>query len=104
MSYQYFYNIDDDELTKDKIIKSVNPSKGVLITLQNDSILQYYKRYGGLGFSTKIKYYLNKGLIIVDSLDIYNRSSPDEIKEAQLIFSLDSLVDNVNGFVYFKVK
>ena len=74
------------------------------IILKNDSILNYFKRFGGLGYLTTIKYHLKDNLTTIDSLDVYGRMVPEEIINAKMIYSTDSLVNKKTNERYYNQK
>jgi hypothetical protein len=80
------------------------------IILISDSTLNYTVRYGDIGASTTIKYKITDNVMIIDSIDIYNRKSfqsyTNEIFENNFLYSKDSLTDIGNNDKYYvdKVK
>jgi hypothetical protein len=74
------------------------------IILRNDSILEYFKRFGGLGSLTTVKYYLKDNLMIIDSLDIYGKIVPEEIINIKMIYSTDSLINIKTNEKYYNQK
>jgi len=74
------------------------------IVLKNDSILQYFIRFGGLGSLTTVKYYLKDNLITIDSLDIYGKIVPEEITNMKMIYSRDSLINSKTREKYYNQK
>ena len=79
-----------------------NEIKG--IDLENDSILVYWKSYGGLGSMKTIRYTLTGNDLIIDSLDIYKRAVPEEISGTHFAYSKDSLINKKTNEIYFNQK
>jgi hypothetical protein len=74
-----------------------------IITLKNDTILTFYKRFNGLGMETDIKYKKIDSIIVIDSFDLYSRST-DSIGIGNLIYKKDSLMDMKTGIKYYSGK
>ena len=78
-------------------------SEWKIITIKNDSVINYYKKYYGLGSSTDIKYKLIDNVIELDTVDLYGRNvAPLEI--GNLEFYKDSLIDLKTGIKYYSGK
>ena len=75
------------------------------IILISDTTLNYSIRFGGLGVSTTIGYTLSGNELIVDTVDIYNRSSFQEIENDifgyRFYYFRDSLVGINNNELYY---
>ena len=95
--YRYLPDLYSIQYSEDTIL---SPARGKLIILLNDTILQYKKYYGGIGWSTEIRYYLDDNLMIVDSLDVFGRISNPEFTKSGFTYSKDSLVNNETGQIY----
>ena len=74
------------------------------IILKNDSILEYWKLFGGLGTLTTVKYYLKDNLITIDSLDIYGKPCPEELTNIELVYFRDSLINKKTDERYYNQK
>ncbi len=104
--YSYVPQVDSlDSLTKLDSIK-IDTRKSIILT--SDTSLNYSILLGGIGISTTITYQTIDTLIVVDSIDIYNRDSfqdiTNEIFNRKFIYSKDSLVDLTNGDMYFSPR
>lgn len=62
------------------------------IILRNGSILEYWKRYGGIGSSMIIKYALIDNELIVYPTDVEGYNVPD-ISDMHFLYSRDSLIN-----------
>ncbi len=102
--YRFLPSLDSDiyneNENREKILRS--DEKG--ITLKNDSILEYWKIFGGLGSVTTVKYHMKGNLIVLDSLDIYGRPFSEEFTNIKFIYSTDSLINNKTNEKYYNQK
>jgi len=101
VAYRYLPNSHSIQYSEDTIL---SPSRGKMIILLNDTILQYNRNYGGIGWSTKISYSLRDNLMIVDSLDVFGRISNPEFTKSGFTYSKDSLINNETGQIYYNYK
>jgi hypothetical protein len=104
--YRYVPQVESlYSLTKQDSIK-INTRKSIIIT--SDTTLKYSISLGGIWIATTINYRTIDKLIVVDSIDIYNRDSfqdyTNEIFNREFIYSKDSLVDLINGEEYFSPR
>lgn len=102
--YKHMVILNCDNCNDDSISYALNSGNNKSITLKNDSILEYYKSFGGLGSITTAKYSLIDCQIKVDSLDVYGRVGPKEFLNMNIIYSIDSLVNNQTGEIYYNQK
>jgi hypothetical protein len=101
--YRFQPSIDSDIYDKNEIREKIAESDVKGINLKNDSILEYWKRYGGLASLTTIKYKLTENELIVDSADIYEHNIP-EISNIHFVYSQDSLVNKKTNEKYYNQK
>jgi hypothetical protein len=84
----------------------INTRKSIILT--SDTSLNYSILLGGIGILTTINYKTIDKLIVVDSIDIYNRDSfqdfTNEIFNHKFIYSKDSLVDLINDEKYYNPR
>lgn len=97
--YKYKPTIDSTIYNENEASKKIAESNPKSITLRNDSILEYGKRYGGIGSLTKIKYTLINNELIIDSTDItgYN----NDLLNTCFLYSRDSLIDKKTKETYY---
>src|SRR5690606_15265846 len=76
------------------------------LIIVNDSVLNYFERFGGIGKATSIKYSVDENILIIDSIDIYGNSSFSELSKGvfneRYFFNRDSLVNVETGEKYLK--
>jgi hypothetical protein len=102
-TYQFQPYLDDiDDINE--VIRKTTESDVKSIILKNDSVLVSWKRFGGLGIITTVKYYTIDNLLIIDSLDIYGNPCPEEIMNIRFIYSTDSLVNKKTNEKYYNQK
>lgn len=104
--FRYVPQVDSlYSLTKLDSIK-IYTIKSIILT--SDTSLNYSILLGGLGISTTINYQTIDTLLVVDSIDIYNRDSfqdyTNEIFSHEFIYTKDSLVDLINGEKYYSPR
>ena len=75
--YRFIPSIDSDIYSENEIRKKIVESDVKSIILRNDSILEYWKRYGGIGRSMIIKYVLIDNELIVYPTDVEGYNVPD---------------------------
>ena len=104
--YQFMPSVDCDSCDFLELMEKLTEidSEPKSIVLKNDSILEYWKRYGGLGSLTTVKYYLKDSLMIIDSLDIYGKICPEEITNTKMVYSTDSLINSKTKEKYYNQK
>ena len=75
------------------------------IILINDTTLNYSIKVGGIGSATTIRYKIKDSVLIIDSVDIYERNSfqefTDEVFNHKFKYSKDSLIDLNNNEKYY---
>lgn len=93
---QFIDQIGDEEV---ELLAKANRS----IILIDDSTLNYSIRSGGIGWSASIRYKLSGQYLIVDSIDINNKTEfiDEDIFNHEFLYSRDSLVDIDNREKYF---
>lgn len=78
------------------------------IILINDTTINYSISFGGLGVSTTIEYILSDSILIIDTVDIYNRSSFQEITNDifghKFYYFKDSLIDINRRDLYYSER
>jgi len=104
--YSYIPQVESlYSLTKLDSIK-IGTRKSIILT--SDTSLNYSISLGGIGISTTINYQTIDTLLVVDSIDIYNRDSfqdiTNEIFNHKFIYTKDSLVDFINGEKYYSPR
>lgn len=86
-------------------VSSINNKSIILIS---DTTLNYSISFGGLGVSTTIGYDLSDSILLVDNVDIYNRSSFQEITNDifghKFYYFKDSLIDINRNDLYYSRK
>ena len=102
--YRFIPIIDCDTCNLAEINKILSKSDRKSIVLKNDSILEYWKFFGGLGSVTTVKYFLKNNLITIDSLDIYRKTCPEEFTNIKLVYSADSLINDKTREIYYNQK
>ena len=90
--YRFIPSIDSDIYSENEIRKKIVESDVKSIILRNDSILEYWKRYGGIGSSMIIKYALIDNELIVYPTDVEGYNVPD-ISDMHFFYSRDSLIN-----------
>src|SRR5690606_4776757 len=74
------------------------------IIIDNDSVLNYSERFGGIGKATTLKYSVDENILIIDSIDIYGNSTFSELSKGvfneRYFFYRDSLVNVETGEKY----
>lgn len=87
---------------------TVSTTNNKSIILISDTTLNYIIRFGGLGVSTTIEYTISDNELIVDTVDIYNRSSfqniDNDIFGYRFYYYRDSLVGINNNELYYSNK
>ena len=73
------------------------------IILRNDSILEYWKRYGGIGRSMIIKYVLIDNELIVYPTDVEGYNVPD-ISDMHFLYSRDTLINIKTNEKFYNQK
>ena len=105
-TYRYVPQVDSPYLLTN--LDSININTRKSITLTSDNTLKYSISLGGIGISTTINYKPFDTLLVVDSIDIYNRDFfqdyTNEIFNRSFIYSKDSLVDLINGDKYYSPR
>lgn len=89
--------------TEDEIKETLLMSNIKGITLKNDSILEYWKRYGGLYSNTAIKYTITNNELIIDSLNMEGFDIQN-ITGMCFLYSKDSLVNKQTNERYYNQK
>ena len=78
----------------------------ISITLTSDTTLNFFQRYGGLGFLNTIGYTRSDTIILIDSIDKYNGYSENQmsrdIRSKAFLYTKDSLVDIDSNELYYK--
>lgn len=104
----YFYSYNLLRIDNNLDYKNTSSYNNKSIILTSDSTLNYSIMLGGIGISTTITYKKIDNEITVDSIDIYNRESfqniTNEIFSRKFAFSKDSLVDLENQDIYYSAK
>ena len=101
--YRFIPSIDSDIYSENEIREKIVESDVKSIILRNDSILEYWKRYGGIGNSTIIKYTLINNELIVYPTDIKGYDVPD-ISNMYFWYSQDSLINKKTNEKYYNQK
>ena len=73
------------------------------IRLENDSIMWYTKRYGGLYSNTAIKYTITNNELIIDSVNENGVEIPN-VTGMHFLYSRDSLVNKQTNEKYYNQK
>lgn len=83
-------------------------SFGKSIIIISDTTLNYSIKFGGLGVSTTIGYKLLDSLLLIDSVDIYNSDSfqqiTNDIFSHTFLYSKDSLIELETNQLYYTNK
>lgn len=100
--YQFIPSVDCDNCSFLELMEKLTEidSEPRTITLKNDSVLEYIKRYGGLGYVASFKYKIIDNELNIDSLDIYGRNKID-IQNRCFLFNKDSLVNKITNEKYY---
>jgi hypothetical protein len=101
--YRFVPSIASDIQSENEIRKRIAESDVKGINLKNDSILEYWKRYGGLASLTTIKYTLVNDELIVYPTDIKGHDVPD-VSNVHFLYGLDSLVNKKTNEKYYNQK
>ena len=101
--YRFIPSIDSDIYSENEIREKIMENDVKSIVLKNDSILEYCKRYGGIGSSTIIKYTLINDELIVYPTDIKRYNVPD-ISNMYFLYSQDSLINKKTNEKYYNQK
>ncbi len=104
-SYVYRNKVDFDTIneTNSKTLENFFTYKSIVIL--NESVLDYSIHLDHIKTGTTIKYKMENNLLMVDTVDIFNRKKiegdSDGIFGDNFLFSNDSLVDLRNGNTYY---
>ena len=101
--YRFIPSIDSDIYSENEIRKKIVESDVKSIILRNDSILEYWKRYGGIGSSMIIKYALIDNELIVYPTDVEGYNVPD-ISDMHFLYSRDSLINIKTNEKFYNQK
>jgi hypothetical protein len=101
--YRFEPSIDYDVYDENQIRKKIAESDVKSITLRNDSVLEYKKRYGGLYSSTSINYKIDNNELIIDSLNHAGYDVSD-VTSVHFLYSQDSLINKKTNEKYYNQK
>ena len=101
--YRFEPAIDFDVHDENQIREKIAESDVKSITLRNDSVLEYKKRYGGLYSSTSINYKIMNNELIIDSLNHAGHDVPD-VTSMHFLYSQDSLINKKTNEKYYNQK
>ena len=101
--YRFEPSIDFDVHDENQIREKITESDVKSITLRNDSVLEYNKRYGGLYSSTSINYKITNNELIIDSLNHAGYGVPD-VTSTHFLYSQDSLINKKTNEKYYNQK
>jgi hypothetical protein len=74
-----------------------------IFTIKNDSVINFSKRYFGLGWSTDLRYRIFDNVMIFDTIDIYG-TNIEALNLKKLKYNKDSLIDLNSGSIYYLEK
>jgi hypothetical protein len=98
--YKYNPTVICDDYNLNEIRQILLSSDDRAIILQNDSILTYWKRYGGLGSATTVKYTIINHELITDSLNLNGYEIPN-VTNVHFLYSRDNLINkSINEYYY----
>lgn len=100
--YKYQPTIDSNISNENEIRKRIIESDVKSITLRNDSTLEYWKRYGGIGSLIKIRYFLINNELIIDSID--SGGNKNDLSNIHFLYSQDSLINRKTQEKYYNQK
>lgn len=101
--YNFQSSFNTESSDEEEIRKQIAKSKIKSIILKNDSILEYFTRYGGLANIVTVKYRVIENELIIDSIDNRGRKII-ELSNIHLIYTPDSLVDKKTHEKYYNEK
>jgi hypothetical protein len=92
----YVDNIDDIN----EVIKKITESDTKSIILKNDSVLVFWKRFGGTGSAITVKYIIINNELITDSVNLNGYEIPS-MTNMRFLYSRDSLVNKMTNERYY---
>lgn len=101
--YNFVPTINCDNCDENEIMEKIVGYDVKSIAIQNDSILEYRKLYGGLSSRTTIKYKRICNELITDSASLTGDNIPNLIN-VHLLISRDSLINKKTNERYYNQK
>ena len=101
--YKFVPSIDVEICDLNELTKILTETDTKSIILKNDSVLEYYKRYGGLGSINSINYKIVNNELITDSLSHEGGDVPG-VTSVHFLYSRDSLVNKKTNERYYTQK
>lgn len=101
--YQFVPSVSFDIHDENEIRKILMNSDTKSIILENDSVLGYFKRYGGLGSYVLVNYKIVNNELITDSLNHDGFDVPD-LTSMRFLYSKDSLINKKTNEKYCTQK